>query len=86
MAEDPSVRDNELNALRLGLDLGLTLVDTAEMYGDGDAEELVGEAIEEGRDEVFLVSRSTVPSRRRRGHNRSRRSDRLAGDLPRGPC
>ena len=45
MAEDPHRRSQEIAALRLGLDLGMTLVDTAEMYADGDAEELVGEAI-----------------------------------------
>jgi len=44
-------------ALRLGLDLGMSLIDTAEMYGDGGAEEVVGEAIEGRRDEVFLVSK-----------------------------
>src|SRR5919199_3795458 len=57
MAEDARRRDDELKALRLGLDLGLTLIDTAEMYGDGDAEELVGEAITGRRDDVFLVSK-----------------------------
>jgi diketogulonate reductase-like aldo/keto reductase len=61
MAEDARRRDDEISALRLGLDLGLTLVDTAEMYGDGDAEELVGEAIRGHRDEVFLVSK-VLPS------------------------
>jgi diketogulonate reductase-like aldo/keto reductase len=44
-------------ALRLGLDLGLSLIDTAEMYGDGGAEEVVGEAIKGRRDAVFLVSK-----------------------------
>jgi diketogulonate reductase-like aldo/keto reductase len=44
-------------ALRLGLDLGMTLIDTAELYADGASEELVGEAIEGRRDEVFLVSK-----------------------------
>src|SRR5437870_13438848 len=44
-------------ALRRGLDLGMTHVDTAEMYGSGAVEELVGEAIEGRRDEVFLVSK-----------------------------
>src|ERR1700730_5176641 len=44
-------------ALRLGLDLGMTHVDTAEMYGSGEAEEIVGEAIAGRRDEVFLVSK-----------------------------
>ena len=57
MAEDARRRDDELDALRVGLDLGLALVDTAEMYGDGDAEELVGEAIRGRRDDVFVVSK-----------------------------
>ncbi len=47
----------EVAALRLGLDLGMTLIDTAEMYGDGAAEEIVGEAIAGRREEVFLVSK-----------------------------
>ncbi|MGX9966412.1 aldo/keto reductase [Roseomonas sp. F4] len=47
----------EADALRLGLDLGLTLIDTAEMYAEGGAEEVVGEAIAGRRDEVFLVSK-----------------------------
>jgi diketogulonate reductase-like aldo/keto reductase len=47
----------ELAALKLGLDLGLTLIDTAEMYGDGGAEEIVGEAIAGRRDRIFLVSK-----------------------------
>lgn len=46
-----------LAALRRGLDLGMTHIDTAEMYGSGAAEEIVGEAIQERRDEVFLVSK-----------------------------
>lgn len=57
LGEDPETRDDELAALRLGLDLGLTMIDTAEMYGDGAAEELVGEAIGGRRDEVFLVDK-----------------------------
>src|SRR6266850_7406304 len=61
MAEDPRLRNEEIAALRQGLDMGLTLIDTAEMYGDGDAEELVGEAIDGRRDEVFLVSK-VLPS------------------------
>ena len=50
-----------LNALRRGLDLGLTHIDTAEMYGSGAAERIVGEAIEGRRDQVFLVSK-VLPS------------------------
>jgi diketogulonate reductase-like aldo/keto reductase len=57
MAESPRLREDEIAALQLGIDLGMTLIDTAEMYGDGAAEELVGEAIEGRRDEVFLVSK-----------------------------
>lgn len=57
MAQDASRRADEVAALRCGLDLGLTLIDTAEMYGDGRAEELVAEAVAERRDEVFLVSK-----------------------------
>jgi len=57
MGEDPGARAYEVAALRLGLDLGITLVDTAEMYGEGGAEEVVGEAIRGRRDEVFLVSK-----------------------------
>ena len=57
MAEDASRRTQEINALRLGLELGMTLIDTAEMYGEGAAEELVAEAITGRRDEAFLVSK-----------------------------
>ena len=59
MGEDASRRASEVAALRHGLDLGLGLIDTAEMYAD--AEEVVGEAIEGRRDEVFLVSK-VLPS------------------------
>ena len=57
MAEKASRRKDEIAALRLGLDLGMTLIDTAEMYADGAAEELLGEAIAGRREEVFLVSK-----------------------------
>ena len=57
MAERGRRRRDEVAALRLGLDLGMTLVDTAELYGDGATEELVGEAIEGRRDGVFVVSK-----------------------------
>jgi diketogulonate reductase-like aldo/keto reductase len=46
-----------LDALRAGIDVGLTLIDTAEMYGDGAADQLVGRAIAGRRDDVFLVSK-----------------------------
>ena len=57
MAEDPRRRELEIEALRVGIDLGMTLIDTAEMYADGAAEELVGAAIEGRRDDVFLVTK-----------------------------
>ena len=57
LGEDPARRTNELSALRAGIDVGLTVIDTAEMYGDGASEELVGEAIRGRRDEVVLVSK-----------------------------
>jgi diketogulonate reductase-like aldo/keto reductase len=57
MAEIASRRGSEIAALRLGVELGLTLIDTAEMYGEGAAEELVAQAIEGHREAVFLVSK-----------------------------
>jgi diketogulonate reductase-like aldo/keto reductase len=57
MAEDARHRKDEVAALRVGFDLGMTLVDTAEMYADGGAEALVGEAIAGRRDELFLISK-----------------------------
>ncbi len=58
MAEDPARRSAEIAALREGIDLGLTLIDTAEMYADGESEALVAEAIAGMRDQVFLVSKA----------------------------
>jgi diketogulonate reductase-like aldo/keto reductase len=57
MAEEPSRRAQEIAALRTGVDLGMTLIDTAEMYADGGAEELVAEAIADRRDAVFIVTK-----------------------------
>jgi diketogulonate reductase-like aldo/keto reductase len=61
LGEGRRPRAEEIAALRLGIDLGMFLIDTAEMYGAGAAEELVGEAIAGRRDEVFLVSK-VLPS------------------------
>ena len=58
MAEQPARRADELAALRAGIELGLTLIDTAEMYADGESERLVGEAIRGLREQVFLVSKA----------------------------
>ncbi len=57
MGEVDKKRADEVAALKLGLDLGATLIDTAEMYGDGEAEDIVGEAIAGRRDGLFLVSK-----------------------------
>jgi len=57
MGERSARKDAEVAALRLGLDLGLDLIDTAEMYGEGGAEQVVGAAIAGRRDQVVLVSK-----------------------------
>ena len=57
MGEKRSAFDGEVAALKLGLDLGITLIDTAEMYGEGGAEMVIAEAVKGWRDEVFLVSK-----------------------------
>jgi diketogulonate reductase-like aldo/keto reductase len=57
MGEDRATRAEEIQTLRLGLDLGATLIDTAEMYGEGRAEQLIGQAVAGRRDEAFLVSK-----------------------------
>ncbi|KAM3090491.1 aldo/keto reductase [Phormidesmis sp. 146-35] len=57
MGEADRTRKAETDALSLGLDLGMTLIDTAEMYGEGGAETIVGKAISGRRDQVFLVSK-----------------------------
>ena len=60
-------RREAIAAFRHGLDLGLTHIDTAEMYGDGRAEALIGEAIAGRRDAVFLVSKVLPHNASRRG-------------------
>lgn len=66
MGEDSRRRADEVNALKLGLDLGITLIDTAEMYASGGAEEVVAQAIAGRRAEVFVVSK-VLPSNASRG-------------------
>ncbi len=61
MGDDARKKQDEVAALRLGIELGLTLIDTAEMYADGGAEEVVAEAIEGQRGKVFVVSK-VLPS------------------------
>jgi len=67
MAERRQPRSEEIAALQHGIDLGMTLIDTAEMYADGAAETLVGEAIAGRRSEVFLVSKVYPWNASRRG-------------------
>jgi diketogulonate reductase-like aldo/keto reductase len=71
MGDDPARRAGELAALRVGIDLGMTLIDTAEMYGDGRSESLVGEAIAGQRDSVFLVTKVLPSNASRKGVSRS---------------
>src|SRR5207302_11491903 len=67
MGEHRRDRKKEVAAIALGLDLGMTLIDTAEMYGEGGAEEVVGEAIAGRRDLVFVVSKVYPHHASRRG-------------------
>lgn len=57
MGENARNKVQEIRSLQLGVDLGMSLIDTAEMYGDGGAEEVIGEALAARRDEIFLVSK-----------------------------
>jgi aryl-alcohol dehydrogenase-like predicted oxidoreductase len=65
--EDRKKRADEIATLRLALDLGVTLIDTAEMYGEGRSEELIGEAISGRRNEAFLVSKVYPHNATRKG-------------------
>ena len=67
MGESPHKRAEEIRALQTGIDLGMTLIDTAEMYGNGASEELVGEAVRGRRDSVFLVSKVLPSNASRQG-------------------
>ncbi|MGO4386965.1 aldo/keto reductase [Microvirga sp. 2YAF29] len=67
IAENSSKRSNEIEALRLGVELGMTLIDTAEMYGEGASEKLIGEALSGDRDKLFLVSKVYPHNASRKG-------------------
>jgi diketogulonate reductase-like aldo/keto reductase len=67
MGEAAGARRAEADALRLGLDLGMTLIDTAEMYADGGAEEVVGDAVAGRRAEAFIVSKVYPQNASRQG-------------------
>jgi diketogulonate reductase-like aldo/keto reductase len=66
MGERRDRRAAEIAALQMGVELGMTLIDTAEMYGDGAAETLIGEALGTMRDELFLVSKAYPQNASRR--------------------
>src|SRR5438552_11052628 len=57
IGENKSEYGEEVAALRLGIELGMTLIDTAEMYGEGGAEKVVADAIEGQRDRIFIVTK-----------------------------
>ena len=57
MGEHSDQSRREVDVIRAALDLGVSLIDTAEMYGEGGAEEVIGQAIQGRRDELFLVSK-----------------------------
>src|SRR5437667_3591358 len=57
MGEKKKAHADEVAALRLGIDLGMTLIDSAEMYGEGGAEKVVADAVESQRDRVFIVTK-----------------------------
>lgn len=67
MGETPAMRRSEIDALQAGLDLGMRLIDTAEMYGDGAAEEVVGEALAGRREDCFLVTKVYPHNASRKG-------------------
>ncbi|HEX8047170.1 aldo/keto reductase [Rhizobium sp.] len=67
MGENAARAKDEIASLKAGLDLGMTLLDTAEMYADGGSEQIVGKAIEGRRDEVFLVSKVYPHNASRKG-------------------
>jgi diketogulonate reductase-like aldo/keto reductase len=82
MGNDPANRAQEVAALGLGLELGMTHIDTAEMYASGRAEEIVGEVIRGRRDQVFVTSKVLPENASRDGTLRAaeRSLQRLATD------
>lgn len=67
MGESSDAAEREIDSLQAGIDLDMTLIDTAEMYAEGGAEEIVGQAIRGRRDDVFLVSKVYPWNASRRG-------------------
>lgn len=71
MGDSAAARRDEIAALRAGIELGMTLIDTAEMYGDGRSESLVAEAIAGQREKMFLVTKVLPSNASRKGVVRS---------------
>ncbi len=67
LGERSGRRQHEIDALKTGLDLGISLIDTAEMYGEGGAERIIAKAMSGRRDEIFLVSKVYPHNASRRG-------------------
>lgn len=67
MGESARRRADEVASLRHGIARGITLIDTAEMYGDGEAESIVAEAMDKGRDELFIVNKVLPRNSSKRG-------------------
>ena len=67
MGEDKRIRKDEVVALKLGIELGLTHIDTAEMYADGASEEIVAEAIAGQRDQIFIATKVLPSNASRKG-------------------
>jgi diketogulonate reductase-like aldo/keto reductase len=67
MGEDKRIRKDEVAALKLGIELGMTHIDTAEMYADGASEEIVAEAIEGQRDRIFIATKVLPSNASRKG-------------------
>ena len=84
MGEDRRRAADEASALRLGIELGMTLIDTAEMYGSGGAEEVVARAADGVRDQLFIVSKVYPHNASRAGVVAAceRSLKRLATDVP----
>jgi len=57
MGDSARTRNAEIAALKTGVDLGMTVIDTAEMYGEGESEKLIADALKDRRDELFIVSK-----------------------------
>src|ERR1700742_2311897 len=78
MGENRRRAAEEAAALKLGIDLGMTLIDTAEMYGSGGAEEVIASAAHGIRDKLFIVSKVYPHNGSRAGAARERRPQRRA--------